>query len=119
MDLCPEFLKFKSPNLSVYKNAQYLDEPVLRKKLKEVIRSKKLAENRFQRQKNTIFSKLILIEKSCLMALLDEESKRSAKPHIKTHEKKLFNLWKKQSVRCPEAILNISKKRLTFKEQMP
>ena len=51
------------------------------------------------------------------MALLDKEFKRSATPHIKTHEKKLFNLWKKQSVRCPEAILNISKKRLTLKER--
>ena len=117
MDLCPEFLKFKPPNLSVYKNAQNLYEPVWRKKLKEVIRSKKLAENRFQRQKNTIFSKLTFIEKSCLKALLDKEFKRSATPHIKTHEKKLFNLWKKQSVRCPEAILNISKKQLTLKER--
>ena len=51
------------------------------------------------------------------MAILDKEFKRSATPHIKTHEKKLFNLWKKQSVRCPEAILNISKKRLTLKER--
>ena len=89
----------------------------MRKKLKEVKRSKKLAENRFPRQKNTIFSKLTFIEKSCLMALLDKEFKRSATPHIKTHEKKLFNLWKKQSVRCPGAILNISKKRLTLKER--
>ena len=92
-------------------------ESVLRKTLKEVIRSKKLVENCFQRQKNTIFSKLTFIEKSCLMVLLDKKFKRSATPHIKTHGKKLFNLWKKQSVRCPEAILNISKKRLTLKER--
>ena len=39
LDLCPEFLKFIPPSLSVYKNAQYLYELVLRKKLKKVIRS--------------------------------------------------------------------------------
>ena len=34
LDLCPEFLKFKPPNLSVYNNAQYLYGPILRKKLR-------------------------------------------------------------------------------------
>ena len=37
--------------------------------------------------------------------------------HIGVHEKKLFYLWKKQSVRCSEAILNICRKRLTLKER--
>ena len=68
-------------------------------------------------QKNTIFSKLTFVKQSCLMALLDKEFKRSAAPHIRIHEKKLFDLWKKQSVRCSDAILNISKKRLTLKER--
>ena len=55
--------KVKPMNLCVYKNAQYLYEHVLRKKVKKFIRSKKLAENRFRMQKNTIFSELIFIEK--------------------------------------------------------
>ena len=41
LNLRPEFLKFKPTNLSVYKDAQYLYQTVLRKKLKKVIRSKK------------------------------------------------------------------------------
>ena len=49
--------------------------------------------------------------------MLDKEFKRSALTHNKTYLKKLFNLWKKQFVRCPDAIFNISKTRLTLKDR--
>ena len=34
-----------------------------------------------------------------------------------THEKKLLNLWKKQSNKCPDCIVNLSKKSLNLHEQ--
>ena len=37
-------------------------------------------------------------------------------PHILTHRKKLFNLWKNQAVYCPNCIVNLSKKELNLHE---
>ena len=34
-----------------------------------------------------------------------------------THEKKLFNLWKKQAEICPVCIANYSEKRFTLQER--
>ena len=42
LKICPEFLKFKAPNLSMYKNDKELYQVVVRKKLK---RNSKRTEN--------------------------------------------------------------------------
>ena len=117
LNLCPEFLKFKAPNLSVYRDGRYLFQAVVRKKLKEVKKDKRIAESRFKQQKKDILGQLSFLEKTCLTTLLDKEFKRIAVPHIKIHEKKLFNLWRKQSDKCPDAIVNLSKRKLDLKEQ--
>ena len=51
LSLCPEFLKFKIPTLNCEKNGKDLYQAVVRKKLKEVNREKRIVEARFRTQK--------------------------------------------------------------------
>ena len=51
ISLCPEVLKFKILTLNYDKNGKNLHQAVVRKKLKEVSREKRIAEARFRTQK--------------------------------------------------------------------
>jgi len=110
LNLCPEFLKFKCPNLSVYKDNRDILQTVVRKKPKEINREKRIAEATFDAQKKGLFVKLSILEKTCLISLLNKEFEKFAEPHIVTHEKKLLSLWRKRADRCPDCIVNLSKK---------
>lgn len=116
LNLCPEFLRFKTPNLNVFKNNKDLYLTVVRKKLAEIKSTKKVAETKFNSQKNYIFSRISFIQKLCLIKFLNQEFQKEATTHIKVHEKKLLNLWKKQSDRCPDCLTNLSSKNLNLKE---
>ena len=116
LDLYPEFLKLKITNLNFSKNRKDVYQTVVRNKLKEINQEKQTAEAEFTKQKQAIFSKLSFLEKICLISLLDQEFKKIATPQIKTHQKKLFNLWKKDSDKCPDCIFNLSEKKLTLHE---
>ena len=48
--------------------------------------------------------------------MLTKEFEKHAKLILETHFKKLFNLYREQAVRAPEAITNLSKKKLSIKE---
>ena len=117
LNLCPEFLKFRPPKLQVYKHNTEFYQVVVRKKLKEIEREKKAAEFRFNSQKRDILAKLTFLEKSCLISLLTKQFKLFATPYIVTHEKKLLNLWRRQSEKCPECVMNLSDKKLNLREK--
>ena len=116
LQICPEFLKFKVPKLEVYRSSNNLFQIVLNKKLKELRKELKINERKYTLQKAKIFSKLSLIEKTCLISLLTEEFNNRAKTVIKTHHKKLLNLWKKQKNTSSDCIKNFSKRNLNILE---
>ena len=70
LKICPRFLKFKTPNLNIYKKPDYLFQLVLSEKLKEANRKPRIAESRFRSVKQHILSEVTFIEKHCLIALL-------------------------------------------------
>ena len=117
LKICPRFLKFKPPNLSVYKKPDYLFQSVLSKKLKETNRELRIAESRFRSVKQQILSEVTFIEKQCLIALLTRFFKSSAQQILAIHNKKLINLWKKERIRCPESVTNLSSKKLDIKQK--
>ena len=49
--------------------------------------------------------------------MLDKKFKKKTAPQIKTHQKKFLNQWKKQCNRCPECVMNLSKRKLTLNEK--
>ena len=81
---------------------------MVEKKLGEVGRECKLAERKFERLKTDIWAKLSFLQKSCLISILTDKFKGSAKPVILTHNKKLLNLWKNRTL---VRSLNLSTKR--------
>ena len=89
LKICPRFLKFKPPNLSVYNKPDNLFPSVLGKKLKETNRELRIAESRFRSMKQQILS---VIEKQCLIALLTRFFKSSAQQVLAIHNKKLVHL---------------------------
>jgi len=87
LDLCSEFLKFKTPNLRAYQaGRQAIHWIVVEEKLEEIIREQKIAERKFQRLKNDIWTKLSFLEKTVLISLLTDKFKNSAKPVIVMHQ---------------------------------
>ena len=117
LQICSEFLKFKYLKLEVYRSSNNLFQIILIKKLKELRRELKINERKYTSQKAKIFSKLSLIKKTCLILLLTEEFSNRAKTVIKTHHKKLLNLWKKQRNSNPDCIKNFSKRNLNILEE--
>ena len=67
LDLCPEFLKFKAPNLRAYQTGRKeIHGIVVEKKLGEVVRECKLAERKFEKLKTDIWAKLSFFGKELL-----------------------------------------------------
>jgi len=117
LKICPNYLKFKPPNLRVYKNCDEFCQVAVYKKRKEILKDKNNAEKAFQRLKLSLMPQLSFFEKNCLKGLLNDVFEKKAKPIIYTHQKKLFNLWKSQSDKCPDCIMNLSSKNLTLQEK--
>ena len=67
--------------------------------------------------KQQILSEVTFIEKQCLIALLTRFFKSSAQQILAIHNKKLINLWKKERIRCPESVTNLSSKKLDIKQK--
>ena len=108
---------FRKKKKQIGTNGRDLYRTIVRKKLKEIDKDKRIAQTRFNNQKKHILSQLSFLEKTCLILLLNKEFQRVSAPHILTHERKLFNMWKKQTDKCPDCVKNFSEKKL-FRNKM-
>ena len=116
LDRCPEFLKFKSPNLKVYNKPIDIYRLVVKKKLKEIKFEENLADCKYQAMKIGIFKESSLLEKSCFIHLLKKKFEQNAKTILNTHQRKLMKLYRKQTLRVLHAITNLSDKKLSLKK---
>ena len=116
LDLCSEFLKFKPPNFKAYSKPREIYRLVVRKKLKEIKCERNVADRKYQTIKIGIFEELSLLEKSCFIHLLKKKFEQNAKTMLNTHQRKLINLYRKQTSRVPHAINTLSDKKLSLKE---
>ena len=115
--LCPQFLKFKPPNLSVYKKPQFLYQTVLERKLKETLREFRTADKAYCNIKQLVFSKISCLEQAFMIEKITESLKSYAILISEAHQTKLINLWRKERLRSPGIITNLSNKALTIAEQ--
>ena len=116
LKICPEFLKFKRPRLSVYNNSDNLFQSVLNKKLLETKQELRQAERLYSSSKE-VFRKLTFLERNCLISLLSDYYKELAKKVIKRHHFKLLNIWKKQRHSSPDCLKNFSSTEFSIKQQ--
>ena len=72
LDICPQFLKFKAPNLRIYRNTKDLYHVIVLKKLKEINKDLGQAESSYITKK-AILQNLSTIEKLCLISMLTEK----------------------------------------------
>ena len=99
LNLCPKFLKFKPPNLQVYRNSDDLYRIVLNKKLKLTKKDEKKASLEFTSLKTLVLKKISLIEKLCLLKLLTDKFHKEINESTKIHQQKLFKLWISQRIK--------------------
>ena len=115
--ICPEFLKFKPPNLKVYALSKDLCINILIKKLKKVKSLLIKTERKFVIQKSKISSRLSLIERLCLVFVLNECYNKNLNTILMKQRRKLMNLWIKQRDKSPDFIKNYSKRELAIAEE--
>ena len=117
LDICPKFLRFKPPNISVYHNLSSVYSIGLKRKIKETRSSLKLAQAKYVNSKQIIFQQLSFFEKQCLVYLLEKHFQNLINNALQSHQKKLYNLWREQRIRSPKCIINLSSKKLTLQEE--
>ena len=117
LEICPKFLKFKPPNLKVYALSKDLFITILLRKIKEVKSALTKTERRFVIQKSKIFSRLSLIERLCLIFVLNDWYNKNLNITLMKQRRKLMNLWIKQRDKSPDCIKNFSKRELTITEK--
>ena len=113
----PKFLRFKPPNISVYHNLSSVYSIGLKRKIIETRSSLKLAQAKYVNSKQIIFQQLSFFEKQCLVYLLEKHFQNLINNALKSHQKKLYNLWCEQRIRSPKCIINLSSKKLTLQEE--
>ena len=101
----------------MYRNTNDLYQIIVNKQLKLVKNEQRKAKKEFESVKKPIVQKLSFLEKTCLIRLLTKQFEDSAKAILKTHQKKLFNLWVNQRSKCPSCIVNLSNRKLNMAEE--
>ena len=116
LDICPQFLKFKAPNLKIYKNTKDLYCVIVLKKLKEIMKDLGQAESSYIIKK-AILQNLRTIEKLCLISILIEKFQATAKNILATYKKKLLHLWLRERRKSSDFIKNLNSRSLTIEEE--
>ena len=101
----------------VYQNLSFVYNIRLKRKIKETRSSLKLAQTKHINSKQIIFQILSLFEKQCLVYLLEKHFQNLINNTLKSHQKKLYNLWREQRISSPKCIINLSSKKLTLQEE--
>ena len=77
LGLCPNKFKFKLPKDEAYKSTHEFYDVALKKQIDEAKLEESQAKQRFFKLKSTLFTKLTLFEKTCLMKLLTDHVKKN------------------------------------------
>ena len=78
---------------------------------------KSCLNRKFVIQKSKIFSRISLIERLCLISVLDDWYNKNLNITLMKQRSKLMNLWIKQRDKSPDCIKNYSKRQLTITEE--
>ena len=118
MNLIPEFIKFKPPDLEVYKDPSIFYKKVLHEQRRLVLTTTREIRAKYQAFLEMLRNKLNTFDFRLLLLLLHENviKKLVLEKNI-THNKKLYALWQNQRPQTPECIVNFSDRDLTLSER--
>ena len=117
LGVCPQFLKFKPPNLRAYKDVKQFYQRAVKKQLgvigREIKRNKAIYLQCWEKIRNQLgfFERLTLISK------LNGYYKSEAEKVLNTHKEKLTKLWNDERCRSPPCLINLSKRKLNVCEE--
>ena len=118
MELIPEFLKFKVPNLKIYSDSESYYNLALNKYVEAIKKEKEKTKSMLLIMHNKLRTQIsfvkfrLLIEKISKLSLEKEKNEK-----IISHNKKLFNLWFKRNKYFPNTIVNLSSYKLKINER--
>ena len=117
LELCPNFLKFRPPRLKQYRNVQQMYKNVVEESLAMAKDDLYYAEQHFHKLKEDIDGHLGCMDRAVLSSLLNKEYRSVASDLLKIHNDKLIRLWKTQKPKCPNCVVNLSKKVLSLEDE--
>ena len=116
MNLVPNFLKFKPPDLEVYKHQDYYLR-IVSDQRKLIINQLKASKRELKSMYQVFNTKISTIKFIAFINnLLTKPLLNYKKSILARHNKKLYNLWTKSNKNIPSTIVNISSKKLTLTE---
>ena len=117
LGICPQFLKFKPPKLSAYKNTKNVYRQVLNNQIVEVKKKLKKSKDQYIRELKGIGQSISYVEKMVLCHLLRKRYEKFSVPVLEVHNKKLLSLWKSERSRSPNCFLNLSNVKFSILEE--
>ena len=118
LNLVPDFLKFKPPNLEVYSNTDTYYQQVLKDQGELVGQDLKRIKDEYNSCVKYLRAHMSTFDFRLLVVLIYERSLRQLISQKKNqHNKKLYALWRKQRPETPECIINLSSAELTLSER--
>ena len=92
LGICPQFLKFKPPKLSAYKNTKNVYRQVLNNQIVEVKKKLKKSKDQYIRELKGIGQSISYVEKMVLCHLLRKRYEKFSVPVLEVHNKQLLSL---------------------------
>jgi len=117
LDLCPPKFRLKDAKVNTAVLRNKINEAVVENALFNVRKELEKAKNEYECRLNEMIGKISLIEGMTLRSLLCKRYSKETDHVRKRQNKKLFNLWSKQSKISPDCITDISTKGITVHER--
>ena len=117
LEICPQFLKFRPPNLSAYKDIKKWYQKAVKNQISVIDRKLKDKKSSYSTLLERITGKVSVLEKAVLINGWSIFFKKETEKVVQTHDKKLKNLWILERCRSPDCLINLSKKELTGSEE--
>ena len=112
LEMCPEFLKFKSPRLKAYENTKTIYKQVVRQQLEVVQDEINITRHKWSYIRRVLYDKLSFLERRCLNKLMQRQVQRKIEIDQENINKKLERTWSKHKSSSPDCLLNLSSKHL-------
>ena len=117
LDVCPKFLQIKTPNLAAYQNTKTFYRQAVNNQLKAIKHDLESTLTQYHEVEKDIHSKLSYFQWIVLKSSISKHTLGKCTTVRERHKTKLLALWKRERFRSPNAVINLSSRKLTINEE--
>ena len=118
LDLVPEFLKFRPPNIAAYNNKDAFYTKAVKEQRRAVAEKLKEIKTCYRELVTRLISSSSDLDFCLLWTCVKQQVvNQIVERKKKSHNKKLYNLWKRQRPPVPDCIVNLSDIKLSLFER--